>query len=62
MIFQLQSGLTISESTFENAEGGRGVIGGPHKVSTTLEIIMQKMIFISLSCQSNIICTGMVIK
>ena len=32
MIFQLQSGLTISESAFENAEGGKGVIGGPHKV------------------------------
>ena len=32
MIFQLPSGLTIYESVFENADGGRGVIGGPHKI------------------------------
>ena len=62
MIFQLPSGLTIYESVFENADGGRGVIGDLIKFSTTSETIMQKIIFISLSFQTNIICTGMVIK
>ena len=32
MIFQLPSGLTIYESVFQNADGGRGVMGGPHKI------------------------------
>ena len=32
MIFQLPSGLTIYESVFENADGGRVVIGRPHKI------------------------------
>ena len=32
MIFLLPSGLTIYESVFENADGGRGVIGEPHKI------------------------------
>ena len=32
MIFQLPSGLTIYEFVFENANGGRGVIGGPHEI------------------------------
>ena len=31
MIFQLPSGLTIYESVFENANGGSGVIEGPHE-------------------------------
>lgn len=31
-VYQLPSGLTIYESIFENADGGRGVIGGPHQV------------------------------
>ena len=31
-IFQLPSGLTIYESMFSNADGGRGVVGGPHEV------------------------------
>ena len=37
MIFQLPSGLTIYRSMFQNADGGRGVIGGPHKVFTFIE-------------------------
>ena len=36
-IFQLPSGLTIYESPFENADGGRGVIGGPHKIFTEID-------------------------
>ena len=36
-IFQLPSGLTIYKSYFENADGGYGVIGGPHEVFTTIE-------------------------
>ena len=32
MIFQLPSGLTICESVFENADGDRGEIGGPHEI------------------------------
>ena len=36
-IFQLPSGLTIYESVFENADGGRGVIGGPHKVFNSIK-------------------------
>ena len=32
MIFQLPSGLTIYESVFENAHGGRDVKRGPHKI------------------------------
>ena len=31
-IFQLPSGLCIYESVFNNAQGGRGVIGGPHEI------------------------------
>ena len=35
--FQLPSGLTIYRSFFRNADGGRGVIGGPHKVFSTID-------------------------
>ena len=59
MIFRLPSGLTIYESVFENADGGRGVIGGPHKI---FNHIMQKIIFTSPSFQTNIMCTEMVIN
>ena len=31
-VFQLPSGLTIYQSVFHNADGGFGVVGGPHKV------------------------------
>ena len=31
-VFELPSGLTIFESVFQNADGGRGVVGGPHEV------------------------------
>ena len=30
-IYQLPSGLTIFESLFKSADGGRGVVGGPHR-------------------------------
>jgi len=36
-VFQLASGLTIYQSAFNNADGGRGVIGGPHKVFSEIE-------------------------
>ena len=36
-VFQLPSGLTIYRSVFENADGGRGVIGGPHEVFTAID-------------------------
>ena len=36
-VFQLPSGLTIYKSMFENADGGYGVIGGPHQVFTAIE-------------------------
>ena len=62
MIFQLPSGLTIYESVFENANGVRGVKEDLMKFSTTSETIMQKIIFISPSFQTNIICTGIVVK
>ena len=31
-VFKLPSGLTIFESPFANADGSRGVVGGPHRV------------------------------
>ena len=36
-VFQLPSGLTIYRSVFENVDGGRGVIGGPHEVFTAID-------------------------
>ena len=36
-VFQLPSGLTIYRSWFRNADGTRGVVGGPHKVFTEIE-------------------------
>ena len=36
-VFQLPSGLSIYRSWFKNADGTRGVIGGPHKVFTEIE-------------------------
>ena len=36
-VFQLPSGLTIYRSWFKNADGTRGVVGGPHKVFTEIE-------------------------
>ena len=36
-VFRLPSGLTIYESMFENADGGFGVIGGPHQVFTEID-------------------------
>ena len=36
-VFQLPSGLTIYRSWFQNADGTRGVVGGPHKVFTEIE-------------------------
>lgn len=36
-IFQLPSGLAIYKSVFENSPGGRGIIGGPHKVFTEIQ-------------------------
>ena len=36
-IFQMPSGLTIYESKFTNAGGGRGIIGGPHEVFTQID-------------------------
>ena len=30
-VFQLESGLTILQSMFQNADGSRGVVGGPHQ-------------------------------
>ena len=36
MKYQLPSGLAIYESLFNNSTGGRGVVGGPHQVFTTI--------------------------
>ena len=36
-IFKMGNGLAIYRSLFENAEGGRGVIGGPHHTFTMFE-------------------------
>ena len=36
-VFQLPSGLTVYKSYFKNADGSRGVIGGPHKVFSEIE-------------------------
>ena len=36
-LFQLPSGLTIHISCLKNADGTRGVVGGPHKVFTEIE-------------------------
>ena len=36
-VFQLPSGLTIYRSWFQNADGTRGVGGGPHKMFTETE-------------------------
>ena len=37
LVFQLPSGLSIYRSNFQNSDGSRGVIGGPHKVFTNIE-------------------------
>ena len=34
LIYQLQSGLSIFESSFLSSNGGRGVVGGPHQAFT----------------------------
>ena len=36
IMFQLDSGLAIYESKFNNSTGGRGVVGGPHPIFTTI--------------------------
>ena len=36
LIYQLPSGLSIYESVFNNADGGRGVIGGPYWIFTQI--------------------------
>ena len=36
LVHQLPSGLGIYESAFKNADGGRGVIGGPHQTFTAI--------------------------
>ena len=36
-IFTLPSGLTIYKSPFVNADGSRGVIGGPHSIITQID-------------------------
>ena len=36
-IFQLPNGLTIYKSIFSNADGSRGVVGGPHHVFKEIE-------------------------
>ena len=40
-MFQLPSGLAIYKSWFKNADGTRGVIGGPHRVFTEIESLNQ---------------------
>ena len=37
VVFQMPSGLTIYRSMFKNADGGRGVIGGPHEIFSEIE-------------------------
>jgi len=37
LVFSLPSGLSIFKSVFENADGGNGIIGGPHEVFTAIE-------------------------
>ena len=39
--FQTSTGLTIYESKFNNTTGGRGVVGGPHKVFTSIHQLSQ---------------------
>ena len=51
-VFQLPSGLTIYESMFENADGGFGVIGGPHAVFTAIE----KHFHLTTHRQSSYLC------
>lgn len=34
LVYQLQSGLSLYESSFTSSDGGRGVVGGPHRVFT----------------------------
>ena len=36
LVYQLPSGLGIYQSVFKNADGGRGVIGGPHPIFTKI--------------------------
>ena len=48
-VFQLPSGLSIYRSWFKNADGTRGVIGGPHRVFTETEstYLMNSATFVS---------------
>ena len=36
LVYQLQSGLSLYESSFTNSDGGRGVVGEPHKTFTEI--------------------------
>ena len=36
-IFKLPTGLTIYESKFENIDGTRGIVRGPHHVFTEIQ-------------------------
>ena len=36
LIFRLPSGLSIYKSVFRNADGGQGIIGGPHPIFTAI--------------------------
>ena len=50
-VFQLPSGLAIYKSWFKNAEGTRGVFGGPHRLFTEIESSYQVNVRIFLSDQ-----------
>ena len=61
-IFQLPSGLTIYKSVFENADGGRLVIGGPRKVFNSIRRINLKTTCNLHFFQISMICIEMNIR
>ena len=57
-VLQLPSGLTIYKSWFKNADGTRGVIGGPHRVFTENKSSYQVNVRSFLSDQYNLFKSG----
>ena len=57
-MFQLLSGLAIYKCWFKNADGTRGVIGGPPKFFSEIKLSYQVNVKISLSYQYKLFNSG----
>ena len=57
-MFQLPSGLANYKSWFKNADGTKGVIGGPHRVLTKIESSNQVNVRSFLTYQYKLVKSG----